>query len=65
MDVALLQLFGAIASLVPGLLAQMTGTHSDAQAIERARDAYRAIAARPAGDAIDAHARGEGRDAGR
>ena len=59
MEAVVIQLLSVIAQLAPGVLKAMTGTQTDQQAIERARDACRAIPTRPAGDAIDAYERGE------
>jgi hypothetical protein len=59
MEAVVIQLLGVIAQIAPGVLKAMTGAQTDQQAIERARDAYRAIPSRPAGSAIDAHERGE------
>jgi len=59
MEAVVIQLLSVVAQLAPGVLKAMTGAQTDQQAIERARDAYRAIPSRPAGDAIDAYERGE------
>jgi hypothetical protein len=59
MEAVIIQLLGVIAQLAPGVLKAMTGAQSDQQALDRARDAYRAIPQRPAGDALDAYERGE------
>jgi len=61
MDVAawVVSILGVVAQHAPGVLAAMTGSYDDAQAIERAREAVARVKPRPAGGALDAHGRGE------
>lgn len=47
------------AKALPGLLAIVSGTQSDEEALDKARESVRGIPSRPAGDALDAYERGE------